>query len=40
MEAVIYYPFFVIYTSMYFQQTLGEIPESAYVIVMGLIVIA
>jgi hypothetical protein len=40
IEAVVYYPFFVIYTSMYFGQTLGKIPEGAYILVMGSIVLA
>jgi hypothetical protein len=26
IEAIVYYPFFVIYTSLYFGSTLGQIP--------------
>jgi hypothetical protein len=40
IEAIIYYPFFVIYTSVYFESTLGEIPEGAYLTIMGAIILA
>lgn len=40
IEAIVYYPFFVIYTSFYFQQTFGEIPYIGYLIVMASIFLA